>query len=113
VTVVRFTGTAGSFERIIDFGIASASTNNLFLISRSGATSEIYAQIFNGNVEIATITTTGGRIVQNSWLTVVYTYRTSTNGVVLSVNGFGADFTANPSAIITDRTLSASYMGRS
>ena len=108
VAVVRFTGTAGAFERIIDLG--SGAPNNNLIIARS-STTEVTSEVWNGVTKVGIITTTGGILVQNSWLTVVCTYRASTNVFVCSVNGIS--FTVNPSASVTDRTVTSTYVSKS
>ncbi len=66
------TGTPGNSERFIDLG--SGQNDNNLLVARVGTTTNLTVQIRNNQSIIATATVSGA-IVQNSWLTVVVTYR--------------------------------------
>jgi hypothetical protein len=108
VGVVRFTGTAGSWERIIDLGSGPA-VNNL-VVGRPGTAPNLCLSFRNGGSEI--IRTLSGVIEQNTWLTAVVRYRESTREWWFTVNGVAAS-AGNASASLADRTLSLTYMGRS
>ena len=114
VSVVRFTGTPGFYERIIDLGSGPGAWNialcrwstsngfNLGLSSIQTASApdwDVYVEIQN-------------RIEQNTWLTVVVRYSASTRQYVVKVNN-AVDYTGTASTAVTDRTVSATYMGRS
>jgi deleted-in-malignant-brain-tumors protein 1 len=85
VAVVRFTGSPGSYERIIDLGNGATSAENSVVLGRERNTSNLMFEIRNGASAIAS-TTVSGAIVQNSWLTVVARYRASTREYWLTVN---------------------------
>jgi hypothetical protein len=111
VAVVRFTGTAGVWERIIDLG-SGANTNNLVLCRWS--TNSHFNLVFQTSYQlnrpvddfIANV------IEQNTWMTVVVRYSASTRQYVVKVNN-AADYTGTASATVPDRTVSGTYMGRS
>jgi hypothetical protein len=109
VAVVRFTGTVGYWERIIDLG-SGADDNNL-LVTREGTTTNLRFKMMNVGYPFV-LQKKRGVIVQNSWLTVVATYRASTREFWLTVSGVtGSAGTA--STAVTDRTLSGTYIGNS
>jgi hypothetical protein len=114
VAVVRFTGTVGSYETIIDLGSNKPSNN--IMLQRESTTSELSLYVYNAATLSARKQTTQnsqaqGNLVQNSWLTIVCTYRVSPSVSVLSVNGIS--FSVDIYSAITDRTVSATYVGRS
>ncbi len=109
VCLIKFTGTVGSFERIIDFGNGQANSNILF--SRSGTTSTIYLDSFNSTTIVGTLTATNA-IVQEEWAMFAFRYNASNrfaelmkNGVTLSSATFGT--------ALADRTITTAYVGRS
>jgi streptogramin lyase len=110
VSVVRFTGTAGSWERIIDLGNGPDKDN--IVVARPLTTSNVHVNVRNGASVIIDTTSSSGVLVQNSWLTVVVTYRASTREYWLTVNGVGVSTGISPAAV-TDRTVSKTWMGRS
>jgi hypothetical protein len=89
VAVVRFTGTPGYFERIIDLGSGTAvdslvvarleTSTNLFFQFRNGG------YIIGGYDDINSTKSSTGVIVQNSWLTVVVQYHASSSVYWLTV----------------------------
>jgi hypothetical protein len=81
VAMVRFTGTTGHQERILD--MASSQDNNL-VVSRSTTTTTLETTIFQGGSFFRW--SSSGVIVQDSWLTVVVRYRASTREYSLTVN---------------------------
>jgi hypothetical protein len=110
VAVVRFTGTPGVWERIIDLG--SGADNNNVILCR---------WLTNSGLHLAFVTSPGYRpvhdviantIEQNTWVTVVVRYSASTKQYVIKVNN-AADYTGIASDTVTDRTVSGTYMGRS
>ncbi len=108
VAVVRFTGTPGHQERIIDLG--NGSPDNNLVVCRVQTTTTLETVIRGGSVFSWGVSS--AVIVQNSWLTIVVRYRASTREYSLTVNN------ANPvsgtaSNTVTDRTLSGTYMGKS
>ena len=109
VAVVRFTGTAGTFERILDMG--SGAPNNNIDIARRISSDELQFGLRNGVTVLMSVITTGGLLVQNSWLTITSTYRASTMEYKITINDIS--FFGTTSTALTDRTVSATYIGRS
>jgi hypothetical protein len=112
VAVVRFTGSAGSEERIIDF--ASGPNINGIYLARYQTSSDLYLEITNAgssSVESGNIP-----IQPDTWLTVVVSYRAesraSTSQYVVTVNNAVVS-TGTASAAVTDRSLSRTYIGKS
>ena len=109
VTVVRFTGSAGSYERIVDLG-NGADNGNVFL-SRVETNDELWLVIANSPAALY-VSTTSSAISQDEWLTIIARYDASTLVGEVRINGAVAG-TATASAAITDRTISGAYVGRS
>jgi hypothetical protein len=109
VAVVRFTGSAGSSERIIDF----TSGPGIYLaLGRYQTSSGLFLAITNAGssgVESGNIPNT---IQPDAWLTVVVMYRASTSQYVVTVNNAIVS-TGTASAAVTDRSLSRTYIGKS
>jgi hypothetical protein len=110
VAVVRFTGTAGEWERIIDMG--SGAYNNNLVVTRSETTTNLEVYFSNGGPDFIAQKSLSDVIVQNSWLTVVTRYSASTREYWLTVNNANS-VSGTASADVTDRTLSGTYIGRS
>jgi hypothetical protein len=110
VAVVRFTGDPGSWERIIDLG-SGAGVDNL-LLGREATSTNLEFHIYNGGYTRSGVS---GVIVQDTWLTVVATYRASTREYWLTVNNYDGQTSSSgtASAALTDTTLSLTWMGRS
>jgi hypothetical protein len=108
VAVVRFTGTAANYERIIDLW---GPSNNNIMIYRCGTASNVGLEI-RGVDKKKQIPDTcpSGEIVQNAWSTVVVMYRASTKKYWLTVSN--KVFTGSSSAAVTDRTLSETLMAK-
>jgi len=82
VAVVKFTGTPGAFERIIDFG--KGRDNDNILLTRLDMEPTLGFAIRNGNSDCA-VWVPRGAFVQKSWLTVVAIYQSSTRRMELRV----------------------------
>ena len=108
VTVMRFTGDIGNWERILDLG-SEVHDNNL-LLSREGTSTRLKFDIYNGRDRILD-GSFDNVIVQNTWLTVVARYRVSTRKYLLTVNN--ADQAGDARGDVTDRWVSKTYLGRS
>jgi hypothetical protein len=124
VVVVRFTGTVGSWERIIDLG-SGQDTNNLVLCRRS--TDSGFNLIFqtqpsgpSNSVENRPVDYyIDNMIEQNTWVTVVVRYSESTT----SLNQFVVEVSKEPRVwhykfsyvfdTVPDRTVSGTYIGKS
>jgi hypothetical protein len=108
VAVVRFTGTAGSNERIVDLG--SGAGNNSIVLARYATSASLSFLIHNGQNK-SDEHIFPDAIVQDMWLTVVVRYRASTGKYVVTVNnatGYAGIF----SAAVTDRTVSRTWIGK-
>ena len=109
VALVKFTGTAGSWERIIDFGNGSENDNIVF--ARFGTSSTLACDLRNGSAVLAAARATN-TIVQDEWAVFSVRYTHSNRLVELFKNNvFLTSVTA--STTLTDRTLSNCYIGRS
>jgi hypothetical protein len=114
VAVVRFTGTPGYYEMIIDLG-SGLRFNNL-KIFREGTSSKLVVELVNGGSStpyegtFAAIISTSDVIVQNEWLTIVVRYIGSTKTYWLTVNN--VDYTGVASPAVTDRSVSVTWIGR-
>lgn len=109
IALIKFTGTAGSFERIIDFGNGQANNNILF--ARSGTTSNLYFDNFNGGTIVGSITATNA-IVQDEWAVYAMRYNGTTRFAELYKNGILLNSTTYGTAL-SDRTITTAYVGRS
>jgi hypothetical protein len=118
VAVVRFTGTAREWERIVDLGSCGCSDcgccayNNVVVARKGwGVTQQLTLQFVNGESWILS-SEGSSAIVQNTWLTVVASYRASTREYWLTVNGVTIS-AGIVSQALPDRTLSYTWIGRS
>jgi hypothetical protein len=114
VAVVRFTGDPGSYERIIDLG-SGQDTNNLILSrwsTNSGFQLVFQTQPTGPSYHRPVQAFIENLIEQNTWVTVVVRYSSSTRQYVVKVNN-AADYTGIASDTVPDRTVSGTYMGRS
>jgi len=113
VTVMRFTGSPFTWERIIDFGNVGDFGNNNILIARYEGSSALKFEVFSGVAYNRVINVASGNVItQNAWLTVVLQYRASTRGWVVTVNNV-VQSTGTASEAIVDRTLNAHYIAKS
>lgn len=110
VCLIKFSGTASSFERIIDFGNGQANSNILF--GRLGATSAIYLDGLNATTAFGNVSSSTGVIVQDEWAIFSARYTASTRGVELFKNNT-LIASGTTTIAITDRTITTSYVGRS
>jgi len=107
VAVVKFTGTTGEHERIFDFG--KGESNDNILLGRSGTASVLAFGIWNA-AEFCVVTSPSA-IVQNSWLTIVATYTSSSNTLQLRV---GSNVVFERCTLArTDRDVTKMYVGKS
>jgi hypothetical protein len=107
VVVVRFTGSPGKFERIIDF--ADGPMNNSLILARKDMGSNLLFQLREGSIKVCEISSV---IVQDQWMTIVARYRAQNQTCALEVNGQRVVSTTG-SVAITDKTLSMTWVGRS
>jgi hypothetical protein len=107
VAVVRFRGSPGNWERVIDFGNGAADNN--ILLAREGTSSDLFLQFFQGGTSFNL--KKSGAIVQDQWMTIVVRYRAGDRRVTLEVNGQLAGSTTADFAL-TDKTLSGTWVGR-
>ena len=110
VAVVRFTGSPGSSERIIDFGNGINTVG--IILARYSTSTSLYLEITNAGSSDRIWGNIPNTIQQNTWLTVVVRYRASTKEYVVTVNN-AAGLTGTASAAVTDRSYSRTYIGKS
>jgi hypothetical protein len=108
VAVVRFTGTAADYERIIDLHESNLPNTTPIMIYRSETSSDVGLEIRNSWGTFST--RSSGEIVQGAWLTVVARYSASTMEYWFTVNN--NVFTGNASTALTDRTVSNTWIAR-
>ncbi len=112
VAVVRFTGTPGHFERILDMTSGCdgcyAHSNNI-LLSRLTSEPALFLQIWNGGSDV--VTQTCSVIVESTWLTVVVSYRASTKEY--AVKNAAVECAGNALQAVSDRVVSNTWMGKS
>ena len=107
VAVMRFTGAIGSSESIVRF--------DDIIFARYWNYDMIRIWIDNNGQNVIELVS-GNGILQDLWMTVVFTYRASTNQYVLMHTYFNdspASISSGTStAAVTDRTTSTTYVGR-
>jgi len=106
VSVVKFSGAPANGDRIIDFG--KGPDNDNVIIYRHGD-DKMLLSIRNGNTQCWIFT--DAVIVQESWLTVVATYESSSRKMKLRAGNVTVSGTC--SFAVTDRVFSTTYVGRS
>lgn len=107
--LIKFTGTAGSWERVFDFGNGSAN-NNLFL-GRITTTTNFRFEVYNSTTP-STVDTTSTPIIQDKWIICGVRYnRTATRIEIFVDNNLIAQ--KSSTIILTDRTITNTYIGRS
>ena len=109
VAVVRFTGSPGSWERILDVGNGRASEN--ILLARKGTSDSLVFRIYEGSSTVCSFNSSGA-IVQDQWMTIVARYSAATNTVDMLKDGTVLG-SAQCSATPQDRTVAMSYVARS
>jgi cysteine-rich repeat protein len=108
VAVVRFTGTAADYERIIDLHMSGLPETTAIMMYRNETSSNVGLEIRSSWGIVGIVSS--GEIVQDAWLTVVARYRASTREYWLTVNE--NVFTGTASAAVTDRTASNTWIAR-
>ncbi len=116
VSVVRFTGDPGFWERIIDLG--SGGPDNNIILTRWETTSDLALQVNTGTNDNGQINVRcDGVIVQGTWMTVVLRYNAAMRTFVIKVIATLAttdlalkDYQA-PQAV-TDRTVSGTWIAK-
>ena len=110
VAVVRFTGTVGFDERVFDFGIGSANSN--IYLSRQG-TLWYYGLRSPGIYHVEEYVSLVNNMVvsQNTWFQVSLKYRASSREFTFTSNNIV--YSRFITTAITDRTFSATYIGKS
>jgi hypothetical protein len=107
VAVVRFRGSPGNWERVIDF--ANGAADNNIVVSRVQTSSDLALQVFEGSNVLGEVNISSA-IVQDQWMTIVARYRAQDRTCSLDVNGQQATLTI---VALTDKTLSSTRVGRS
>lgn len=108
IALARFTGTAGSNERIMDFNNGNA-TDSVVLARNSTGTSMMF-QLYNSTTNILNIS--GGTITQGAWTVWVARYNAGSLVAEIFQNGVCVNSTIM-SAAYTNKTLTTTYVGRS
>jgi hypothetical protein len=111
LAVVQFTGTVGSYERIIDFG--SGAPNGNILMYREGTTNTLRSYVINGTTQYAEAIATN--TLDSQWRIYAATFTNSASGgTITTYRDFATSNvgSANFAFAITNRTVSASYIGR-
>jgi hypothetical protein len=105
--IVKFTSTAQTWERILDFSSGTPSENIIF--SRSGNSNDLRLQIFNGSTSVGDITATGA-ITNGSYAH----YAATANGSNLYLYKNGVQVaTVASSGLPSNATRTTNYIGRS
>lgn len=105
VCMVRFySSTAGLFERLIDFG--SGGPNNNITMGRHLTNTTMYATLINVSTYVADLASKPD--IPTSWQVVAY--RVIPNELAVWV---GTDKRTKAGAIMTDRTLTGTFIGKS
>jgi hypothetical protein len=114
VAVVRFRGSPGYWERIIDFG--NGRDDNI-LVARGDTTPNLFFSLREGGTEVCVVgssyhTNIGNSvIVQDQWMAIVARYRSQDRTCALVVNGQLA--VSMTGGTVTDKTISKTWVGRS
>jgi len=106
--VVRFTGRAGEWEGIFDFGHGPDDEN--IVLFRELTSDLLTFMVFEGSDIVCSVTATV--IVKNTWMTIVARYHHQSQTVEIRSNNEVVVSTTCSTAP-TDRTLSKTYVGRS
>jgi hypothetical protein len=108
VAVVKFTDAPGEGERIFDFGKGPDSDN--ILITRDGITDALGFSIRNGNADCI-VWTLASVAPQDTWLTVVATYKSMTKTLEIRVGNIVKSTVC--SIARTNRVVTNTFVGRS
>lgn len=107
MALIKYTGTAGGWERIFDFGNGQASSN--IFLGRNGASQNYTFEMYNPST--STLTTTTAPIIQDEWAIVACRYIKSSklqiykNNTLVIESSIAVDY--------VNRTLTNTYIGRS
>ena len=86
VVRVKFTGSAGFEEKLIDFGNAKNATADSIKLGRYQGSGRIIAILADGAASHCELLSDEGIIVQNEWMTITFQYEASTNTAILKKN---------------------------
>jgi hypothetical protein len=110
MALVRFTGTAGVWERIFESGNAINTPDNNIILTRNVTTTNLTFSLRTGLPEYQL--TRNSSITQNSWQIFGFRYSTSNNLTEIFVNGSLAT-SGTSSVTLTNRTQVSNFIGRS
>jgi hypothetical protein len=112
VAVVRFTGSIGQNERLIEIPTVGATENfeTIFLSRIDFSTDLIFRVYQTPSLQLIVDKTCPAVLLQNTWLTVVVSYRGSTREYSVNVNN--ANCAGIASEFVSDRTVAKTYVGR-
>ena len=115
VVLAQFSGTAGSYERLFDFGNGAPSDN--IILARSGTGSQVYFTIFNSTSTqpFAGANSIGLTIDMTQWHIYTMTFtNASASTLNFYVDGQLVPITNNTSSTyVTNKWLGTNYIGRS
>ncbi len=111
VALVKFTGTAASWEKIFDLGQGQAN-NNIYL-ARSDVSSNLLFSMRNVNTQVVNMVIPNG-ITQDEWAVFAVRYNAATLTTEMFKNG-AVLTTITASAAVTDKSATGmiTYIGRS
>jgi hypothetical protein len=109
-----FTGTAGNYERIFEFGPVSTTSGGSILALRSGALNTIFFSIYPTNsATTAGYVTTTGPLTQGTSYVIVFRYSNTSQIAEIWINGVSnSSASVTTASIVADRTVTFTYIGR-
>jgi len=108
VCMIKWTGTVGGWERIIDFG--SGSGNNNIVVTRYSNTANITLDMYNSSTSYA-MTTSTSPIVANEWMVIACRWIKGSKRQIYKNNVLVLENTFTTT--INDRTVTNTYLGKS
>lgn len=111
LALVKFTGTAGAYERIIDFGTQTTFVNDIvFCRESTGTNLNLAFWSSAGSFQTGIV---ASAIVQDQWAVFAGRYTSSTATLQLYKNDVQIGGTLTSVPVITNRTVPNTYIGRS
>ncbi len=106
MSVLRFTGDPKAMERIVDFGSGPTSQTNNIVLARDFEPKKLIFEVY-GSIRYDKL----GNFEQNTWLTVVVRYKTSSLDIYVTVNE--EEQSKKASSQVPDITYSTTFVGKS
>ena len=112
VMKVKWTVTAGSYEKVFDFaaGIGNENLDGEILLARHATDRRVYFRIFEGSTNMGTASS-DYIIMQDQWYSIMCRYTAYSNLMELKIDDY--HYTTTPSNGIKDRMASSSWIGKS